>query len=480
MRGNSASGAANWATIGIVLAACSVGVVFGWAALNDPIYSPDAGFRVFFAERPVTKLGNRFWLPFLQVHIWLYYLAGLPIAGLKLITVVYYTCGLACLGLYWRRMLGSTGIASVAGLFATLCFGLNRLAVGTPTLMQEPVGLGLFFFFVLLASRDRPLPWVALVAGCLAMVTRDTYWIYLFAVTLIDLRNLPWGKLRLWFYGGLWITPIIWLCVCIPAIYLIVFRRLPRFPIEWPLMYNPAGRPPTMPETLQSLAVAFTESRSIYVAAGLAVAVVALLAWRRSRFFDLFDHSRFQALTIRAVPIALAISYGLIIALDPWQETPGVWRMCWPLVELCFVLAPLLIRASSSAPRIVRAVTAVAIVAGLLAAAGPPNRARRRLPADVIQAEHAKLERLLDPTGEGEPIDVCLKAKRRWDVFQELNAPTFYQRQRYLLPEDAVPDECRFLVVEDAVEGDPPAAFERRLSLNTGRYQWTAYERTRR
>ena len=271
----------------ILLLALTVAAVLTVHAVSDPEYSYDAGYRAFFAERPVVKLGNRVWLPFVQLHIFLYYTLGLPVAGLKLITVAYSTAAVAFLALYWRRVLGGNSMATVAAVVAGALFAAQSLVSRVTNLMQEPPGAALLFAFVWLASRPGPISWVALPIGCAAMLTRDAYWIYLFAITLVDLRAWPWAFRRLVFYAGLWATPIAWMGVCVPALYLVAYGRLPEIPIEWPLMYNPAATEPTLARTLDSLWAGLVDSRSLHIVGGLLVATGALLSWRRGRFSEI-------------------------------------------------------------------------------------------------------------------------------------------------------------------------------------------------
>jgi hypothetical protein len=197
--------------ISICIVATLIGAYEAWLAVDQPLLGSDAGFRVFNSHLPVAKMGNRIWLPYLQVHIWMYRLLGLPYAGLKLITVFYSTLGTLCVGLYWRRILGSGASATALSIIAVVCFAANSLVIATRDLMQESVGVGLLFAFLLVASTGRALSVAGLALGTAALLTRDSYWIYLLAATLIGPRQSPWNWPSVRSCALLWSVPVLWL-----------------------------------------------------------------------------------------------------------------------------------------------------------------------------------------------------------------------------------------------------------------------------
>jgi hypothetical protein len=274
-----------WGGVAICLIASFIAAYQAWLFLGNPIYGDDSGYRVFFAQRPVVKIGNRIWLPFLQLHIWLYHSLGLPAAGVKLISTFYSWAAMVCLGMYWRRVLGKGRASDVLAILATVCFAAQRLNLGTGPLMQEPIGVALFFGFLLLVSSSVAFPWIAILCAA-AMMTRDTYWIYLFAATLVGLRGLLADRRRLLAYASIWAVPILWLAVWAPAIYLAAYGRLPSFPIEWPLMYNPTGSAIRM-SSAESLRLGLVRAGVLPLAAGIAVGAAALAYWARRRFLSL-------------------------------------------------------------------------------------------------------------------------------------------------------------------------------------------------
>jgi len=466
-----------WGVLSICLVALLIGAYKAWLIVDEPLLGTDAGFRVFNAHVPVIKIGNRVWLPFLQSHIWFYRLLGLPFAGLKLISAFYVTLATMCLGLYWRRVLGTSAWSTALAIVAAVCFAAHWLSVETRDLMQEPIGIGLFFALLLIAASGRSLPVAGFAVAAAALVTRDSYWIYLFVVTLVGLRQLPWSSQRLRGYAMLWAVPILWLAACVPLIYLIGFGRLPRVPYEWPLMYNLAVSGDAAMSSAASLRMALIDSRVLPMAAGVALACVVLALWKRRSFFDLFKGSEFAETMIRATPLALVLVYGFIWAANPWQVTPGNPRAAWPLLEIIFALAPLLIAAARSGSISTRLLVAAPIIAGMAAGLHPAAIRSRQPSNTVIQLEHAKLERLLTDPASPENPSVCVSSRAIWPLFEELAPPLFLERKIWFEPGQDIPAHCDVLVIEAQAAVIVPDSFRKQTSFATIDRDWNVYRK---
>jgi hypothetical protein len=343
--------------------------------------------------------------------------------------------------------------------------------------MQEPIGAALFFALLLIASSGRPLPLAGFIVAAAALTTRDSYWIYLFVVTLVGLGRLPWSSRRVGGYAFLWAVPILWLGVAVPLIYLIAFDRLPRFPIEWPLMYNPVTDVVNPMSSAESLWLGLVRSRTLPMAAAVAFAYAAL-AWRgRRSFLDGFRGSEFAETAIRSAPIAALLVYGLVWAVDPWQITPGNARAGWPLMEISFAVAPLLIAATRSGSSRMRLAVAAPIMAGMIAGLHPePIRSRDPNNA-LIQREHAKLAQLLDDPASPAAPSVCLSAGDIWTVFQEVAPPLFHRRKTWFDAGARIPGHCDVLVVEAQLAVPVPDRFRKELTFTTIEHEWDVYRK---
>lgn len=438
-------------------------LLHGWESLADPLLGGDPSLRVFQADRPVIKLGNRVWLPFLQLHIWLYHLLHLPAAGVKLIGVAYLLVAFSALGLYWRRILGPGPLPLALAALAVLAFALQPLNNPHSDLMQEPVGYAFFFLLAWLFSRPTPLGPLVLSVAAAALLTRDTYWVYLLVLTLFHLPQLR-------SFAILWLIPISWLGLAVPALYWAVYHRLPQFPHEWPRMTNPAARPPALLESLQSLSTALLTSHVAFLAAGVALAAALLLrAPRRS------SPDPFTITLTRAVPVALLLVYGLLLALDPWQATPGNRRQAAPLMELCFLVAPLLLRRAATASLPIRLGATASLLAGLIVSTLPSLSPGPSPDRPAIHAAHANLKQLLETAGGNRPASACFSAPSNWAVFREFAIPAFHHRKTFVPPGNPIPTHCQVLILEQILGVSPPPPFRPAGEPFTIESRWLVY-----
>ena len=77
-------------------------------ALANPGFSGDEAIRLYYASRPVFRLGNRVWLPFLQLHVWVLYVLRTPSLYYHLIPCAYFFAAVVSYGLLALRLLGRT------------------------------------------------------------------------------------------------------------------------------------------------------------------------------------------------------------------------------------------------------------------------------------------------------------------------------------------------------------------------------------
>jgi hypothetical protein len=230
----------------------------------------------------------------------------------------------------------------------------------------------------------------------------------------------------------------------------------------------------------ESLWLGLLGSRTLPLAAGVALSALALWAWKRKRLLQEFEYNEFAATAIRTAPIAAGVVYGLVWLLDPWQVTPGNTRAAWPLLEICFVAAPLLIRAAQPAPAGLRGFVAAAVVVGLAAGIHPQPL---RKPAESNDTAWAELDRLrLEVTGPdaGKIANICIQASDRWPVFRDLSAALFHERKTFLESREPLPPDCAFAVVEDGAGIAEPDGFQQATSISLPERRWILYRRGNR
>ncbi len=324
--------------------------------------------RLDRAAELVVGVGRRVWLPFLQLHIHLLYLARAPAAVYLLVPYAYTVLSLFLLAALCRAALGDQHqlLASAVLLLAFAGSSFNWLG---RTLYQEVIVLPLFLALVYLhffAPQRRVLFLGVFAAG---MLTREVFWIW-WAVFLV----LHWrGRLRdprfRWTTVALGVIPLLWLVATAQS------------PL---LARNVADHTANLADSLAERAAilgGLLRSESFLIAPVCLAAVFATVLARRGlrgtsfRGYHLFSF------------ISLAAIYAYVLCFDPWQRTPGNTRALVPLYAHVLVWAVLAWRDASRLADgygvAARALTALAVlsllkfqaIAGVLGGATPPTGA---------------------------------------------------------------------------------------------------------
>jgi len=168
--------------------------IFAWKAiiaLGDPSFTGDASVRMLSAGRLVARMGNRVWLPFLQWNIWALARFDVPYSFFNLIPCLYLFLALLGLGLMGLRILGRNWQGLFISLTVMFFFAQQQvIARSSTTLYQEITGIALFYLLLYGGALQLAKRWWLPVVGAAALLTRDSVWIYLFALTLLNIRTI--------------------------------------------------------------------------------------------------------------------------------------------------------------------------------------------------------------------------------------------------------------------------------------------------
>jgi hypothetical protein len=404
-------------------------------ALSDPSFGGDAGLRLSKASQPVMRVGNRVWLPYLQVQIWFLYLLKLPYAAYNLIACAHFFVAVLFLGLLGLRIIGCTFSGLAFSLVVMFSFAQQRSFSQLSVSLYQEIPAAAFFYLLLysgalvLARR-----WWLVAMGGVALLCRDTFWIYLFSLTLLNRKEVFAERSCRRSFAFLWAVPILWLLV-IPLGWLAHDGRLPSFPTEWPLMVNKEGNRAvtSVVVSLRSLWASLVSSRAVYLLAAGAVAwAVHFMEKRRRGAAGKAGPADFVAHFRGFSALSLGIAYVLIVLFDPWQATFGAGRMSAPLLEQAFLWSLIAFSASGSYRPAARVLTRVALVAGLLAGLNPQPRAWRPQ-ADLVQKQaYAEIQRLVDSSAAGRRPVVCWNGNNYFQATSDLVAPTLYASREWL------------------------------------------------
>lgn len=480
----SNSGAHLWLWAGAVLALAAalsaLNLAESWA---NPFFAGDAGYRLHRFTGPISRVGNRFWLPFLQGHIWIFYKLGVEPAAFRLIPIFYYGLAMSFLGLLSLRAIGRTRVGLAFSLLLVACFASQPpfASLGTSLFQELP---GVAFLYCLIwagALRLNPGKWVWLLAA-VGMTVRENLWIGLLAWTLLHWRSILAERSRWAPVLTLWMIPALWMGSVF--VYLSLTERPPQPGAEWPLMINTSGAPlfTRMSEAAGSVWEALLRTRTPILIAGLAAAALAALAGRGGKSVQepasdtvedaLAGFPRFSLLT-------MAITYGLVILFDPWEMTFGNPRQAGPLMEHAYLWAIITFRWLAQTPALWRFAARSVLAACLLLAARPDSRPNRKAVDPEVLACHADIRRLARHyQGESQP-KACI-SEEHWQGLRNFIAPTLYMKQNFLPPTTSqLPANCDIEILRSDSAAKPGTDFTFVRACRIEGVQYGIYQRHR-
>jgi hypothetical protein len=415
-------------------------------ATGDPSFGGDAGLRLSKASRPVMRIGNRVWLPYIQVQIWFLHLLKLPYSAYNLIACAHFFVAVLFLGLLGLRIIGCTFSGLAFSLVVMFSFAQQRIFSQLSVSLYQEIPAAAFFYLLLYSgalvlARRR---WLVAMGG-VALLCRDTFWIYLFSLTLLNRKEVFAERSYRRSFAVLWAVPILWLLL-IPLGWLAHDGRLPSFPTEWPLMVNKEGNRAvtSVVVSLGSLWASLVSSRAVYLLAAGAVAwTVHFVEKRRAGAAVTGGAADFVAHFRRLSALSLGIAYVLIVLFNPWQATFGAGRMSAPLLEQAFIWSLIAFSASGSYRPAARALTRVALVAGFLAGLNPQLRAWRPQADPVQKQAYAEIQRLVGSSAAGRRPVVCYNGDDYFQATSDLVAPTLYvSREWFSTGLGSIPRRC--------------------------------------
>jgi hypothetical protein len=433
-------------------------------AILDPNFGGDAGIRMNAAPLAYFRVGNRVWLPYLQLHIRLFYLLGLPYRFYNLIPCFYFFVALVSLGLLGLRLLGRTWSGILFTLAVMFCFAENRLVSSLAvTLYQEILGVAFLYLLLYLGALDLRRAGVLVLLGALALLTRDTFQFYLLSLTLLNWKTILSDRAYRRSFLFLWAIPVMWQ-LSIPLGYLVFDRRLPRSLTEWPLTINKEqeGAVSHLSLSLASLWTGMLASGAIILLLCVVLAWV-VIRWNTRPAGPALGYDA-QEFTRRFGPfslLSLGMIYSAIILFNPTRATFGNSRMSFPLIEHLFIWVLLALAATFSCRGISRYAARVLVMAGLLASLSP--LARRWVPQDNSEANtvYPDLQRLLRETSPSATPVACFGPENVFDTFSRFVAPTLYAKRRYLQAGTAIPRDCSVWISRPAAVPRETGDFEK-------------------
>lgn len=190
--------------------------------LINPIFPGDSGHRLNLAQTLIIHVGNRIWLPLLQIHIYLLYFLKPPLFVYKLIPFFYFLTFLLLLNKLCNKILGKGFINLLFALLLLFSFANNGLILFLGTnLYQEIIVFAFFYILLYVYFVTKKVSFISYLLVFTALLSREYFWIYywVFFVLYLLFKEKIHIKIPLYFIS-LGIVPIIWLFFTKQSIFL--------------------------------------------------------------------------------------------------------------------------------------------------------------------------------------------------------------------------------------------------------------------
>jgi len=387
------------------------------------------------AQYPAIRLDNRVWLPVLQTQIWMLYQLGLPVYAFKLIPCFYYFVSVVLIGMLAFNLAGGSRTALAFALLFALIFARQTLILSlATTLMQEIIGLALFFLLLHAGALELKKKWWLVAIAGLALLTRETFWIYLFVVSLLNWKRILSDRGYIISFLILWAVPALWLLM-IPVAYWFTDGRFPEFPVEWPLGINKDANQAVsgLHASTASLWAALVKTGVVYLVAGLVLLWGVLKVPRLSSSKRPAPADRFSARFIPFSLLSVGIIYALIILFDPWQATTGARRMSSPLLIHASVWAMVIYSEAAARHRAVKLLAGLVILSSLIPSMKFDSMFLPVGDFSEVRRVYAEMEDDLNLVAQGESAQICIIDDDYFSALGRLLPATLYRNRTMVL-----------------------------------------------
>ncbi len=267
-------------------------------------------------------------------------------------------------------------------------------------------------------------------------MARETFWIYLFVVSLLNWKKIFSDRTYVFAFVLLWAVPVLWLLM-IPFGHWWVDGRFPDFPTQWPLGINKTDNQAVtdLSTTLSSLWWSLTRTKVIYFAVSVVVLWGALKA---SWFIKDKPNSPVDDFASSFIPfslVSLGIIYALFILFDPFQATYGDGRMSAPLLIHSLVWSIVLFSQASAGQWAMKSLAMVVIVLGISPSIVLDRWEWKPNDYSEIKLVHQEMEEDLKRLAPDRQAPICINDDGYFEALRRLVTPTLY-RNRIMVLQD--------------------------------------------
>lgn len=420
----------------IFFCACALFFVKIPILLSDPFFfGGDSALRMSHANEIVFGSGNRVWLPLLQTHIFFFYKTGMPYGSFKFIPASYFFISVLFLGLITYRILGSRRYETVIfSVFLMFCFAFNgAIASLSVRMYQEILEIALFYMLIYLGALELKKRWYIVAIAAAGLLARETFWIYLLAITALNYKTIIENRLYKKSFVFLWAIPASWLIFTLIR-KVALTGRWPEWPFGWPLMMERDVLACGFSSFFSLFKSMMINRIPVFILGGLFLYLLVVLA-RHNRHVFIYKESDFEKKFKPFSILSLGVIYLAIIVFDPSQCTYGDSRMGVPALSHIFIWAAIFYRMALYAPPLFRsAAKSVIIVTLSVASLLSFHIGDRILSKKYPDAKnfYSKIDAASSEIGIGRDTNVCVVMRKGWSSDSIFIGPLLYMKKRFV------------------------------------------------
>jgi len=282
-----------------------------------------------------------------------------------------------------------------------------------------------------------------LFIASIALFVRETFWVYLFVLTLLNFKKIQSEKIYKFSFIWLWSLMLGWFFM-VPYLSFIKFAQSPR----WPLMINTESKSiANFLDSFKSLNQALASGRVIFIVLGLIIIwAFKRLYLRDSKTIDSQEKtfsSKFKIFSLTST----AMLYLYIILFNPYEYTPGNPRMIIPLVSHLFIWVILFFKESFSYPRSFKIICRIILVLSLLIITrwGTRNWVVKDYSNDI--KAYSEIQTMARSISKTPKPKACIYGISFWKAIDNFVAPTLYMQKTIVdNQKDQLPDSCDIVI----------------------------------
>jgi hypothetical protein len=332
------------------------------AILSNPSFGGDSAQRMDNADKIIFQTGNRVWLPFLQLHVNLFYKLGLPFWMFKFIPAFYFLIACIFLGALLYRIFDKSLSGLIISLFFMICFAYQETIIWLSVdVYQVMLGIAFFYILLYLGMLELKKRWSLLIIASIALLTRDDFLLYLLVLFFLNYKKIISNRKYIFAFAWLWAIPIFWEGAMLFR-YFLKEGRWPLPPFEWPLAIN--CHAVLNYRWGASSVVASLLSNRIHFLAGLIIVFLLIKSCYRGKEnkgaqLDDFE-KRFKVFSL----LSLGGIYFFVVVFP--SSTYGNTRLGVPLLTHIFIWSGIFYKKTFECPRILKIFTRLILIACML------------------------------------------------------------------------------------------------------------------